>query len=251
LETAEIPYRILTGESDTAKVLDDLLHTMASLQTPVALLIRKDTFADYKSVKKKAYAESLTREEALSVLLEQGRPDDLIVSTTGKTSRELFELRKKRGEAPMDFLTVGSMGHTSSIALGVALGKPDRRVICLDGDGSMIMHMGALPIIGSLAPANLIHVVINNGAHESVGGQATVARSIDFSLLAQACGYRHYLSAASAEEIIDAFSEEGLLEGPVLFEILVKTGSRADLGRPSSTPIENKVSFMKHAGSRS
>lgn len=251
LETAEIPYRILTAEGDADSLLDDLFKIMDDKQTPVALLVRKDTFSEYKSIRKKVSAESLTREAALSVLLDLGRPDDLLVSTTGKTSRELFELRKKRGEAPIDFLTVGSMGHTSSIALGVALGNPDRRVICLDGDGSMIMHMGALPIIGSLAPTNLIHVVINNGAHESVGGQATVARSIDFALLAQACGYRHYLSADSAEEIADAFNEENLLEGPVLFEIQVKTGSRADLGRPSSTPIENKVSFMRHAGSRS
>ncbi len=251
LETAEIPYRILTSESDAASVLDDLFLTMKSQQTPVALLVRKDTFIDYKSVKKKSATESLTREDALSCLLDQGRSDDLIVSTTGKTSRELFELRKKRGEAAMDFLTVGSMGHTSSIALGVALGKPNRRVICLDGDGSMIMHMGALPIIGSIAPVNLIHVVLNNGAHESVGGQATVARNMDFALLAQACGYRHYLSAACPEEIADAFSEDALLEGPVLFEILVKTGSRADLGRPSSTPIENKAVFMNHVRNHS
>lgn len=251
LEIAEIPYRILGPDTDYEAELPELLTLMTRGQSPVALLVQKDTFSEYRSLKKKSTDDIMTREEALSCILENTYSDDLFISTTGKTSRELFELRKKRGEAPHDFLTVGSMGHTSSIALGVAIANPERRVICLDGDGSLLMHMGALPIIASQTPKSLIHVVINNGAHESVGGQATVARSINFALLAEACGYARYFRAASQDEIANVLKDEHLSAGPVLFEIMVRTGSRPDLGRPSAGPLENKAAFMDHVQRKS
>jgi len=150
LELLEIPYRILDSDSNLDALLSDLFSTMREKSCPVALLVRKKTLSPYDQNKTSTYLSNMTREEGLAGIFELADPTDVIVSTTGKTSRELFELRASRGESQRDFLTVGSMGHTSSIALGVALGCPNSRVLCLDGDGSLIMHMGAMPIIGSV-----------------------------------------------------------------------------------------------------
>ena len=139
------------------------------------------------------------------------------------------------------------MGHTASIALGVALGNPARRVLCLDGDGSVLMHFGALPIIGSLNPANLVHVLLNNAAHESVGGQPTVAGHLDFASVAKACGYHHYYLATDAETLSRCWEQLDQQRGPILLEIRILAGSRDDLGRPTSTPEQNKRAFMEHA----
>jgi phosphonopyruvate decarboxylase len=250
LDTMEIPYQILGPDSDYKECIAASIKSINEYGAPAAILVRKDTFSSYKSPAEKKVNSDMTREQAVQVILELAEDDDLFVSTTGKTSRELFELRKARGEAQRDFLTVGSMGHTSSIALGAALGAPGRRVICLDGDGSVIMHMGAIPIIGDIKPANLMHIVLNNASHESVGGQPTVADSIDFKGLALACGYTGYASADSPASIKSAWTEAEKTGGPVLMEIHIKQGSRDDLGRPSGTPEQNKKSFMEHAGVR-
>lgn len=243
LELLEIPYRVVEADSDAHELAAWASQQLASTGAPVALLVRKDAFASYKSKRKAALNTSLKREAALAELLALAG-DAAIVSTTGKTSREVFELRVQRGEPQRDFLTVGGMGHTASIALGVALGQPSKRVICLDGDGSMLMHMGALPIIGSMKPDNLIHVLLNNAAHESVGGQPTVADRIDFRSIALACGYNAYAQATSATEIHSAWQDLSAQPGPVLLEVRITTGSRDDLGRPTSTPCENKQAFM-------
>jgi len=159
-------------------------------------------------------------------------------------------LRVSRGEAQDDFLTVGGMGHTASIALGVAKGAPGRRVVCLDGDGSVLMHLGALAIIGQEKPRNLVHVLLNNAAHESVGGQPTVGDRVGFGAIASACGYASCYVARSTEEVSRAWHELEEVAGPVLLEIRVSVGSRKDLGRPTSTPEENKAAFMAKARSR-
>jgi phosphonopyruvate decarboxylase len=160
-------------------------------------------------------------------------------------SRELFELRKLRGEGhDSDFLTVGSMGHSSQIALGVALARPGRDVLCLDGDGAMIMHLGGLATIGALGPPNLRHIVVNNGAHDSVGGQPTVAFDIDLCEIARACGYRRVLRATTADELRAHAAELAANPGPSLLEVRVAKGNRADLGRPTLTPVETKRRFM-------
>lgn len=245
LDLLEIPYQILDSQSDLDKTIAKLITAENMAKGPVALLIRKKTFSEYKRSKKCPYDYTLKREEALRSILSQSCPDDLIVSTTGKTSRELFELRKSRNEKQCDFLTVGSMGHTSSIAFGVALGRPNRRVVCIDGDGSFIMHMGSLPIIGSLQPENLVHVLLNNSAHESVGGQETVAGAMDISKIALACGYNEYLQAGSTKELEECWKKINTMKGPVLLEVNVCLGSRDDLGRPDSTPLQNKQSFME------
>lgn len=244
LELLEIPHWILEADSDPKTVLDEAFATMQSSNSPVALLVRADTFADYKTRRKPLQLSSLKREDALRKILALANPDDVVVSTTGKTSREVFELRVEREEVQRDFLTVGGMGHTASIALGVALGNPERRVLCLDGDGSLLMHMGAMAIIGDLKPANLVHVLLNNGAHESVGGQPTVAGQMDFAAIATAVGYAVYFKAASLDELAAVWPAISGQAGPVLLEVRISAGSRDNLGRPTSSPEENKRAFM-------
>lgn len=246
LELLEIPYWVLEADSNPNEMLDAAIERMRSTSAPVALLVRKNTFTQYKSQRQSGLNASLHREDALRQLLQLA-DDDLVVSTTGKTSREVFELRIESRQAQRDFLTVGAMGHTASIALGVALGNPNRRVICLDGDGSALMHLGALPIIGSTKPENLIHVLLNNAAHESVGGQPTVADKVDFSALSKACGYADYRVADSLEGLQHAWLELAHQRGPVMLEVRIAIGSRMDLGRPTSTPEENKLAFMQAA----
>lgn len=161
-------------------------------------------------------------------------------------SRELFEYREAEGEGhECDFLTVGSMGHSSSIALGIALANSERRVFCLDGDGAFIMHMGAIGNIGYLSPKNYFHILFNNGSHESVGGQPTIGFQLDIPAIAKACGYRTVFSLTTKDEIKEILQQTKIMEGPVLIELKVKVASRDDLGRPTTTPLENKFHFME------
>ncbi|MBT5823629.1 phosphonopyruvate decarboxylase [Candidatus Peregrinibacteria bacterium] len=245
LKLLEIPYWVLDQNSNVEQVLKEVFLKLKDTNAPVALLVRKDAFDKYKSKRKVIQISSFEREEALRQLLALVKGDDLIISTTGKTSREVFELRMERRESQRDFLTVGGMGHTASIALGVALGNPKKRVICLDGDGSVLMHMGALPIIGDLKPANMIHVLLNNSAHESVGGQMTVAGQVNFAAIAKACGYLDYQVAKDADSLMACWAKICNQSGPVLLEVKISVGSRGDLGRPTSTPEENKRAFME------
>jgi phosphonopyruvate decarboxylase len=245
----DIPYVVMDSHCDSELVLAPLLEKMAKQSRPVAVLIKKNTFSIFKSSAPVLSLYSLVREHALNTLLRVFAADDIVISTTGKTSREVFELRRKRNEPASDFLTVGGMGHTSSIAMGVALAVPNRRVIAIDGDGSMLMHMGALPIIGHHSSHNLVHIVLNNQCHESVGGQPTVAGEIDIEKLAVASGYRAYFCATDQDSIVETWSNIGVNSGPVLFEIKIAKGSRDDLGRPTSSPIQNKLAFMQHVGS--
>lgn len=187
---------------------------------------------------------TLTREDAISGILKVSG-SDVLVSTTGKASRELFELRAARGEGhERDFLTVGSMGHSSSIALGIALQKPGRRVWCIDGDGAALMHMGAMAVIGNTAPRNLIHVVINNFAHESVGGAPTVARTADLTAAARACGYPWARCVKDAKELSEALAEAKAQEALCFLEVRCAVGARENLGRPTTAPGANKEAFM-------
>ena len=247
LDILGIPYWILDHNTDLEKVVADVLTSIQRTGSPAAIVIRKGCIARYAKLLPTQQAESvLLREEALQKLIELIDPKDIVISTTGKTSRELFELRGRRGDVPRDFFSVGSMGHTSSIALGVALGQPRRRVICLDGDGSMLMHLGALPIIGSIKPKNFIHVLLNNGAHESVGGQQTVAKLIDFRSIALSCGYRYFHRANNLSSIDECWRTISTQVGPIFFEIKICIGSRENLGRPDLTPYQNKHYFINH-----
>src|SRR3989339_182158 len=246
LKTLEIPFEILPADEINANlVLETLINRINANKSPGALVIREGTFDKYSLVSKPSNPYSLTREEVLKTVIDN-IGDSIVVSTTGKLSRELFEYREtlKQGHEK-DFLTVGSMGHASQIALGISLSKPDKEVYCLDGDGATIMHMGGLAIIGSNAKSNFKHIIFNNGAHESVGGQPTVAFNMNIPEIAKACGYKEALRASTTAEIVSALNKIKSVSGPSLLEIMVKSGARADLGRPTTTPIENKNAFMK------
>nr|MCK4929797.1 phosphonopyruvate decarboxylase [Nanoarchaeota archaeon] len=246
LDTLEIPYKILPNSiKEVEKILKEVLESVKKRNAPYALLVKKDTFEPYSLKNKTKTSYELSREEAIKLIVDQLQPRDIVVSTTGKTSRELFEYREALGQGhEKDFLTVGSMGHASQIALGIALAKPERNVYCLDGDGAAIMHLGALGIIASQNPKNFKHIILNNGAHDSVGGQPTIGFKLDFPLIAKACGYKTALKAETYDEIKEKISILKSKKGPGLLEIKVNKGSRKDLGRPTTTPIENKKAFM-------
>jgi phosphonopyruvate decarboxylase len=251
LDSMEVPYQVIDKDSDIASVIETAARQMRSENRPVALLVRKDAFEAYEgAVEKLADGGPLSREEAIEAVSEVISSDAVIVATTGFTSRELYEFRvKNEHKTPKDFLTVGGMGHTASIAMGIAIGQPDRQVICLDGDGSLLMHMGALPVIGLAAPQNLVHVVLNNGVHDSVGAQPTAGFSADFPAIAKASGYRFVSRAETKDEIQAAVREACQSQGPAFIELRIRAGARKDLGRPKSTPKENKINLMQQIGS--
>ena len=173
--------------------------------------------------------------------------EEPIVSTTGKASRELFEIRTAAGQShKYDFLTVGSMGHSSSIALGIAIQKPQTKVWCVDGDGAVLMHMGSMAVLGANAPHNLVHIVINNGAHETVGGMPTVASRIDLAGVAKACGYPKVITVDTFEALDEALAAAKTGNELTLIEVKCSIGARADLGRPTTTALENKQNFMDY-----
>lgn len=246
LDAMQIPYDLLdTNEEIALSQVKEAVRMARSENKPCALVIRKNSFGDYKLQHTVINSYKLTREEALKIVVDQLREEDVVVSTTGKLSRELFEYREALGQGhEKDFLTVGSMGHSCSIALGIALEKPDRIVYCLDGDGAFIMHMGAISSVGNLSPRNYRHILFNNGAHESVGGQPTVSFGLDIPAIAQGCGYRATFLAENIEEIKDVMQKMRHVLGPALLEIKVGMNSREDLGRPTTTVRENKMYFM-------
>ena len=243
LDTLEIPYEILNG--DYEEIIKNAIIHMKNKKSAYAIVVKKDTFEKYELKNKKITNYELNREGAIKTIVNLLDEDDIVVSTTGMTSRELFEIREanKQGHEK-DFLTVGSMGHSSSIALGIALEKPDRQVYCFDGDGALIMHMGALSTIASLKPKNFKHIVFNNFAHDSVGGQPTAAYNISIPEIAKASGYLKSFSAETKKEIINKIEKIRSMNGPVLLEIKVNKCARKDLGRPTRMPIENKEDFM-------
>jgi phosphonopyruvate decarboxylase len=247
LEVLGIKYALLPDTTaEMQAVLQEAAAYMQARQAPYALVVRKGSFAPYSLQSEQPTAFPLNREEALHCVLAHLSDNDVVVSTTGKTSRELYEYRQALGQShARDFLTVGSMGHASQIALGIALAKPQTHVYCFDGDGALLMHLGGLAIIGDTAPPNFTHIVFNNGAHDSVGGQPTVGHRIDIPALAKACGYRTVLQAASKEEISEQLAVRQQSPGPALLEIKIRKGARADLGRPRTTPQENKAALMQ------
>jgi len=251
-EAMGIPYKILSDGIEVAKAqIDECFDHIKRNNTPIALIVRKDTFAPYApngNDAADARRESeMSREEAVGHIVRSSAPGEIFVSTTGMASRELYELREKeRTGHERDFLTVGSMGHASSLALAVALQKPGLRVNCIDGDGAALMHLGAMAAVGAVSSANLRHIVLNNGAHDSVGGQPTVARRIDLAGIARSCGYARVYSVKTAEELRNALDETaGKSGGAVFIEVFVHKGNRSDLGRPKSSPVENKEAFMR------
>ena len=247
LDAMEIPYCILSDEEAEAKLqLEKAYSHIKASSSPYAVVVRKGVFDSYKLKANETVPAEMSREEAIEKIILNAPSNACFVSTTGMASRELYELRDKHGQGhAKDFLTVGSMGHASQIALGIALTKEDKTVFCIDGDGAAIMHLGGLTAIGSQRPKNMVHIVLNNGAHDSVGGQPTVGRKINLCAVAQACGYDNVVSVKTLEELQSRLKELCTNSGSVFIEVLVSKGARADLGRPKSSPIENKKAFME------
>ena len=249
LDAMEIPYYVLDSDStDYANLIEEVCKLTVKRQAPAAIIIKKNTFNDYCLKKEINPKFEMSRETAIETLLSKLPVDSIIVSTTGKSSREVFEYRVRNLQNNnRDFLTVGSMGHCSQIALGIAL-NTNQKVFCLDVDCSFIMHMGSMGIVGKNAPNNFYHILLNNGSHESVGGQPTVGYDIDFPGIALSCGYNKAISVSSKSEFEVEIDNVLRYDGPVLLEIKVNKSSRNNLGRPSSTPIENKkalIDFIK------
>jgi len=247
LDVMGIDYEVLSKEEEKATQQIEKAAQALANKDVFALVIEKDTFEEYKLRNVEVNDLTMSREEAIQTVAAALGDKDCIVSTTGMISRELFEYRAAMNQGhERDFLTVGSMGHASQIALGIALEKKDRKVWCFDGDGATIMHMGSMAIVASKKPANYIHVVFNNGAHDSVGGQPTVGLKIDLPAVAKAVGYSAAYSVSTKQQLIDQLKQITAQQGPILLEVKVKKGNRKDLGRPTTTPIQNKDALMDY-----
>ncbi len=247
IKTLGIPFEILSSKDDDYKVkIYNCIENARSKSRPTILLVKKGTFSKSINLQKNNLINLMIREEALKIILKKIDNDSIIVSTTGKTSREIFEIREKNNDShERDFLTVGSMGHCSSIALGIALAKPNRKVYCIDGDGSMLMHFGSMASIISQKPQNFKYILLNNEVHESVGGQETAVKYLNVSEVVKSMGFQNVYSVKNKDilyENIDLFISSN---GPSFLEIKIKPGSREDLGRPTIKPIKNKDSFIK------
>ena len=257
LNVMGINYEVLNKEEEKAeKQILKAIDAVQNRHETFALVVEKDTFDTYKLQNVEKNDLTLSREEAIQTVAAAMGERDAVVSTTGMISRELFEYRAAMGQGHQrDFLTVGSMGHASQIALGIAIGtqasspanqatEQVRRIWCFDGDGATIMHTGSMAIVADKAPKNYIHVVFNNGAHDSVGGQPTVGLKVDLPGVARAMGYKAAYSVDNKEALISQLSTLTSQEGPIFLEVRVKKGNRPDLGRPTTTPIQNKEALM-------
>jgi len=263
-ETHDEPQHIYQGEI-TCKLLDLMDIDNFTIDKDTTIDEIENTMNEYNNVLKKGKQvafvikkgalyydgeikyqndNGMIREEIIEHIIKITE-DNPIISTTGKTSRELFEIRERNNQSHQnDFLTVGSMGHTSSIALGVAINKPNEKIWCIDGDGSLLMHMGAVAVVGNIHPNNLVHIVINNEAHETVGGMPTVANNINLVDIAKACGYSYVASVDNFKELDDELNKVKSSNNLSFIEIKSSIGAREDLGRPTTTAIENKENFM-------
>ncbi len=247
LEDMDIATFVIGKETtdEEAEKAMNAFRTLLAQGKDVAFVIRKGALTDAPKVEYRN-DNTMVREEIIRHVVKVSG-EDPVVSTTGKASRELFEIREANGQGHQyDFLTVGSMGHSSSIALGVALNKPDRKIWCIDGDGAVLMHMGSMAVVGANKPENLVHVVINNSAHETVGGMPTVAGQIDLTAIAKACGYPNAVCVDSFEALdreLKVAKERNELS---LIEVKCSIGAREDLGRPTTTALENKQNYMRY-----
>ena len=251
LEDMDVAAYVVTKET-TEEELDAQMQVFRSLLVKgkdVAFVVKKGALSFEKNVEY-SNKNHMRREEIIEHIVNVSG-EDPILSTTGKASRELFEIREKNGQShKYDFLTVGSMGHTSSIALGVVLQKPQQKIWCIDGDGAMLMHMGAMAVIGANKPSNLVHIVINNGAHETVGGLPTVASEINLVKMAEACGYPYAVRVSEFEQLDKELQAAKERRELTLIEVECAIGAREDLGRPTTTALENKENFMRYLQER-
>ena len=247
LKTLQIKYFLLTNNTSEAVLESAINEAKAEFLKgkSYAIVVKKGALQnDYNLNYNNNF--TLSREEVVKLVVQNSNNNDIFVSTTGKLSRELFEIREDIDKNhKKDFLTVGSMGHSSMIALAIAKQKPNRKVYLLDGDGAVLMHLGNLAVVGANEPKNLVHILINNAAHETVGGIPTVANKINFMALTTACGYNKAFSLSGEEELINTLNHIKTLEGPIFIEVKTNLNSRSNLGRPTTTPTENKENFIQ------
>jgi phosphonopyruvate decarboxylase len=248
LESLGIPWFVLpTDDTSLPSFLSKVFESMRLAGGPVAILARPATFNDLEINECATTGFEFTREKAISAVVDSLPSRSVVVCTTGMASRELYEHRMATsGEINRDFLMVGAMGHASSVAHAIASIKRDLLVCCIDGDGALLMHMGAVAVIGMSKTSNLVHVLINNAAHDSVGGQPIAAENLDMLELALACGYRKAIRVNSAQEIERLLESKLLNDGPTFIDVKVSKGSRKDLGRPKTSPKQNKENFIKY-----
>lgn len=233
-----------TSAEEVKEAMEDFKKTLA-LGKDVAFVVRKGAIS-YEGKVKYENDNIMVREKIIQHVVRFSG-DDPIISTTGKASRELFEIREANGQShKYDFLTVGSMGHSSSIALGVAINKPNTKIWCIDGDGAVLMHMGSMAILGTNAPKNMIHIIINNGAHETVGGMPTVANKIDLVSIAKACGYPNAVAVRNFDDLDKELANAKKRKELSMIEVKGSIGARNNLGRPTTTALENKKNFMEY-----
>jgi phosphonopyruvate decarboxylase len=253
LDLLGVPAEVLPDDEAGAFMsIRRLLDRAKQTRAPVAAVIRPGRFAACHTSSSVPDEAEITRERAIAVVAGHLAEDAAIVSTTGKASRELAEVRARACQGhDRDFLMVGSMGHASQIALGLALGRPRQAVVCLDGDGAAVMHLGSLAVIGSSGAGNLTHIVLNNGAHDSVGGHPTAATGRSFADIARACGYPWTRAVRDERNLHAAMDDVGRARGPALLEVRVRRGARADLGRPPCNPAENVTAIRARLSGRS
>ncbi len=247
LEDMDIATFVVSKDTAAAELEEKMteFRQLWAIGKQTALVIRKGAL-EFDGKVKYSNDNKMVREEIIEHIAAASE-GDVVVSTTGKASRELFEIRERRGQTHgSDFLTVGSMGHSSSIALAIANEKPDRKIWIIDGDGALLMHMGSMALLGVNAPPNVVHVVINNGAHETVGGLPTVAEKIDLMKIAEGCGYPSFESVDSFEALDKALVAAKAADHLSFIEVKCSIGARDDLGRPTTTAKENKENFMKY-----
>jgi phosphonopyruvate decarboxylase len=247
LKLLDIPIKIINKRTKNIKlILNNLKKLSIKKQTPVAIVVRKNTFTKYNQKKiKKIKQNALYREEIINEIVSLSSNKQIILSTTGMASRELFEIREKKNQKTFkDFLTVGGMGHVSQIAAGVAMNKKNKKIICIDGDGSLLMHMGSLGISSKLK--NIIHILINNKSHDSVGGQPTLGEFIDFTKISKACGYKSNILIKNKKKIRSTIKKALKNKNNSFLQINCEKGYRNNLGRPDKNIKKRKDLFIKH-----
>lgn len=250
LDLMEIPWRYFPTDPGAVDACwDQAVASMAALGRPFALAMAKGAVAPYRlRTAREAPGRVVSRIDApedgpdaalharprrgdiLAALQAATGAQDLVLATTGYTGRELYALSDRANQ----FYMVGSMGCIASLGLGLALSRPDRRIIVLDGDGAALMRLGALATIGAAQPANLIHVLLDNGVHESTGGQATVSDHIDFCAIAAGAGYRHVARLRMPADLDDALHADP--DGPAFLHVRIRPGVPQDLPRPKLAP---------------
>jgi len=248
LDTLEIPYEIISAsENNIQYQINIIVENIRRHLQPCVLLVRRNTFKDYKNIVKHSNKYTNTRRKVIELILNKIGDDAIVVTTTGKISREVYECRVRMGMShKSDFLNVGAMGHCSQIALGIALQYPDKKVYVIDGDGSVLMHMGTLAIIGTQKPKNLTHIMLNNGSHESVGAQPTVGFYVSINDIASKCGYNYSTVCEEIGSVDEAILFSISKDGPAFIDIRLNVTKKGSLSRPTILFDDLKYDFMKY-----